>query len=135
MWKFLNLSLHKRRIFPTLTGFLVFPFLPLLQLLECLSQWMCGDNLTINNNTGRRNICLKKVFLKTMIRFYLSFFVKLAFVLSVRQNQNHVYTNRKNRNWTCQISNNTKYIVNENNYIAECHVACNYDYYKLVKIE
>ena len=32
---------------PTLTSFSVLPFLPLLQLLECLNGYMCGHNLTM----------------------------------------------------------------------------------------
>ena len=45
--KIRDLPWHERRIHPTLTSFSVLPFLPLLQLLECLSGYMCGHNLTM----------------------------------------------------------------------------------------
>ena len=38
---------HERRIYHTLSSISVFPFFQLLQLLECLSGYMCGDNVTI----------------------------------------------------------------------------------------
>ena len=41
MWKFRNLSLHKRRIYPPLACFSVLFFFS----LQCLSQYMCGHNL------------------------------------------------------------------------------------------
>ena len=47
MWKVLELPLHEKRIYPTLTSFSVLPFLFLLQLLECLSGYMCRNNLTM----------------------------------------------------------------------------------------
>ena len=47
MWKFRDLPVHERRICPTLTSFSVFSFLPLLQLLKCLSEYLCGHNLTM----------------------------------------------------------------------------------------
>ena len=47
MWKVCNLSRHERRIYPTLTSFSVIPVLPFPQLLECLSRYMCGYNLTM----------------------------------------------------------------------------------------
>ena len=47
MWKVRDLPWHERRIYPTLTSFSVLPFLPLLQLLECLNGYMCGHNLTM----------------------------------------------------------------------------------------
>ena len=34
-------------IHPTLTSFLDLPFVPFLQLLECLNGYMRGDNLTM----------------------------------------------------------------------------------------
>ena len=48
MWKFCDLLLHKRRIYPTSASFSLLPFLPLLQLLEYLSWYMRGHNLTMN---------------------------------------------------------------------------------------
>ena len=47
MWKVRSLPWHERRIYHKLTSFSVFPFFQLLQLLECLSRYMCGDNLTM----------------------------------------------------------------------------------------
>ena len=47
MWKVLGLPWHERRIYYTLSSISVFPFFQLLQLLECLSGYMCGDNVTI----------------------------------------------------------------------------------------
>ena len=47
MWKVRELPLHEQKIYPTLTSFSVLPFLLLLQLLECLSGYMCGNNLTM----------------------------------------------------------------------------------------
>ena len=47
MWKVRGLPWHERRIYHTLTNFSAFPFFQLLQLLECLSGYMCGDNLTM----------------------------------------------------------------------------------------
>ena len=47
MWKVRGLPWHERRIYHKLTSFSVFPFFQLLQLLECLSGYMCGDNLTM----------------------------------------------------------------------------------------
>ena len=41
------MKISRSIIYPTLTGFSVLPFLPLLQLLECLSQYMCGHNFTM----------------------------------------------------------------------------------------
>ena len=56
MWKVRDLPLHEKRIYPTLTSFSVLPFLPLLQLLACLSGYMCGNSLTLkfdfHNYTG-----------------------------------------------------------------------------------
>ena len=42
MWKVRGLPWHERRIYHKLTSFSVFPFFQLLQLLECLSGYMCG---------------------------------------------------------------------------------------------
>ena len=47
MRKFSDLTWHERRVHPTLTSFSVLAFLPLLQLLECLLEYMCGHNLTM----------------------------------------------------------------------------------------
>ena len=47
MWKVHYLPWHERRIFLKLKSFSVLPFFPLLQLLECLSGCMCGDDLTM----------------------------------------------------------------------------------------
>ena len=47
MWKVRGLPWRERRIYHTLTSFSVFPFFQLLQLLECLSKYMCGDNFTM----------------------------------------------------------------------------------------
>ena len=47
MWKVRGLPWHERRIYYKLTNFLVFSFFQLLQLLECLSGYMCGDNLAM----------------------------------------------------------------------------------------
>ena len=47
MWEVRDLPWDKGRIYPTLTSFLALAFLPLLQLLECLSGYMCGNNLTM----------------------------------------------------------------------------------------
>ena len=47
MWKVHGLPWRERRIYHTLTSFSVFPFFRLLQLLECLSGYMCNDNLTM----------------------------------------------------------------------------------------
>ena len=47
MWKVRGLPWRERRIYHTLTSFSVFPFFQLLQLLECLSGYMCGNNLTM----------------------------------------------------------------------------------------
>ena len=55
MWKVRGLPWHKRRIYRALTSFSVFPFFQLLQLLECLSRYMCGDNLTITFPPGFHN--------------------------------------------------------------------------------
>ena len=58
MWKVQGLPWHERTIYHTWTNFSVFPFFQLLQLWECLSGYMCGDNLTmkfpsdIHNYTG-----------------------------------------------------------------------------------
>ena len=43
-----------KRIYPTLTSFTVL-FLPLLQLIECLSGYMCGHKLTIKFPTDLHN--------------------------------------------------------------------------------
>ena len=48
MWKVRGLPWHERRIYHTLSSISVFPFFQLLQLLEYLSGYMCGDNVTIN---------------------------------------------------------------------------------------
>ena len=47
MWKVRDLSWHESRIYLTLTSFSVLPFLPLIQLLECLLGYMCGDSLVM----------------------------------------------------------------------------------------
>ena len=47
MWKVRGLPWHERRNYHTLSSISVFPFFQLLQLLECLSGYMCGDNVTI----------------------------------------------------------------------------------------
>ena len=47
MWKVRGLPWHERKIYHTLTSFSVFPLYQLLQLLECLSGYMCGDNWTM----------------------------------------------------------------------------------------
>ena len=47
MWKVRGLPWRERRIYHTLTSFSVFPFFQLLQVLECLSGYMCGNNLTM----------------------------------------------------------------------------------------
>ena len=47
MWIVRGLPWHERRIYHTLTSFSGFSFFQLLQLLECLSGYMCGDNLTM----------------------------------------------------------------------------------------
>ena len=47
MRKVRGLPWHERRIYNKLISFSVFPFFQLLQLLECLSEYMCGDNLTM----------------------------------------------------------------------------------------
>ena len=47
MWKVRGLPWRERRIYHTLTSFSVFPFYQLLQLLECLTGFMCGNNLTM----------------------------------------------------------------------------------------
>ena len=47
MWKVRGLPSHERRICHTLTSISVFSFFQLLQLLECLSWYLCGDNVTI----------------------------------------------------------------------------------------
>ena len=59
MWKVCGLPWHERRIHHTLTSFSFFPFFfQLLQLIECFSGYMCGDNLTmkfppdLHNYTG-----------------------------------------------------------------------------------
>ena len=58
MWKVRGIPWHERRIYHKLTSFSVFPFFQLLQLLECQSGYMCGDNLTtkfppdLHNYTG-----------------------------------------------------------------------------------
>ena len=56
MWKFLDLASHKRKLYRALTRFSV------LQLLECLSQYICSHNLTMkfppdfHNYTGLNNL-------------------------------------------------------------------------------
>ena len=45
MWKFRDLSWHKRKIYCTLKRSSVLFFLALLQLLECLNGYICGHNL------------------------------------------------------------------------------------------
>ena len=58
MWKFRDLPWHETRIHLTLTSFTVLPFLPLLQLLECLNGYMCDHDFTmkflpdLHNYTG-----------------------------------------------------------------------------------
>ena len=47
MWKLRGLTWHERRTYHKLTSFLVFPFFQLLLLLECLSGFTCGYNLTM----------------------------------------------------------------------------------------
>ena len=47
MWKVRGLPWYERKIYHTLTNFSVFPFFQLLQLLEYLSGYMRGDNLTM----------------------------------------------------------------------------------------
>ena len=47
MWKVRGLPWHERRIYHKLVSFSVFPFFQLLQVLECLSGYMWGDNLTM----------------------------------------------------------------------------------------
>ena len=47
MWKVRGLPWHEGRIYHTLSSISVFPFFQLLQLLECLSRYMCGDNVSI----------------------------------------------------------------------------------------
>ena len=55
MWKVHGLPWHERRIYHKLTSFSVFPFFQLLQLLECLSGYMCGNNLTMKFPPGFHN--------------------------------------------------------------------------------
>ena len=43
MWKFRDLPFHERRIYPTLTNFSVFPFLP-LPMLKSVHVWPKLDN-------------------------------------------------------------------------------------------
>ena len=43
MWKFCDPSLHKSRIYPTLSSFFVFLFFH----FQCLSRYMCGHNLAM----------------------------------------------------------------------------------------
>ena len=47
MWKVRGLPWHETRIYHILTSISVFPFFQFLQLLECLSGYMCCDNVTI----------------------------------------------------------------------------------------
>ena len=50
MSKFRGLSLHKKKIDPTLSKFSILPFLPFpisLSQYMCVSQYMCGHNLTM----------------------------------------------------------------------------------------
>ena len=62
MWKVRGLPWHERRIYHTWTNFSIFSFFQLLQLLECLSGYMCGDNLTtkflpnFHNYTGFKGL-------------------------------------------------------------------------------
>ena len=62
MWKVRGLPWHERRIYHKLTSFSVFPFFQLLQVLECLSGYMWGDNLTMkfppdfHNYTGSNGL-------------------------------------------------------------------------------
>ena len=46
------MKISQSTIYPALTSFSVFPFLPLLQLLEWLSRYMCGYNFTMNSPPG-----------------------------------------------------------------------------------
>ena len=60
-------KISRSTIYPTLTSFSVFPFLPLFQLLECLSRYMCGHNFRMNfppdnnNNNNNNNVMQEKV--------------------------------------------------------------------------
>ena len=47
MWKFSDLPLYERRIYPLSHVFSILLFLSLLRLLECLSEYMCGHNLAM----------------------------------------------------------------------------------------
>ena len=47
MWKFPDLPLHERKIYPLSHVFPILLFLSLLRLFECLSGYMCGHNLTM----------------------------------------------------------------------------------------
>ena len=47
MWKVHCLPWHERTIYHTWINFSVFSFFQLLQLWECLSGYMCGDNSTM----------------------------------------------------------------------------------------
>ena len=58
MWEVRGLPWHERRIYHTLTSFSVFPFFQLLQLLECLFEYMCGDNLTMKFPSDFHNYTL-----------------------------------------------------------------------------
>ena len=55
MWKVRGLPWHERRIYHKLTSFSVFPLFQLLQLLECLSGYMCDNNLTMKFPPGFHN--------------------------------------------------------------------------------
>ena len=47
IWKFHDLGLHKRKIYPTLQSFSVFLFLPVLDLLKRISWYICGYKLSM----------------------------------------------------------------------------------------
>ena len=83
MWKFRNLPWHERRIYPTLTSFSVLPFLPLLQLLECLNGYMCGHNLIMKFPPDFHNYTGLNRFVNSFPEFTIAPFTIADFRLSL----------------------------------------------------
>ena len=72
MWIFCNLTWHEKTIYPTLTGFSVLPFLPILQLLQCLNGYMRGHNLTMKFPTDFPNYTGLNGFVNSFSQFIIA---------------------------------------------------------------
>ena len=95
MWNVRGLPWHERRIYHTLTSLSVFPFFQLLQLLECLSGYMCGDNLTAKfppdfyNYTG----------LNKLVNCFPWFTIATPKWIDFRHQTSLIYKKEKNNMW------------------------------------